>query len=340
MERDNIVVKRTLLSLLLGLFILLAILWYVKPQNAIPIILEADIRLVSMGLALLILDLILRGVRWKLILKPIRECDLKSLSSILAIGYFLNMMIPFRVGEAMSIILLRKYHSVKIMEGAASVLLARVLDLFSILSLGLLSYVLAMSHVKELLAETFTKSIVFLEMLALGSLLVIIALRKRFEKVGEEVLDGPLDGKRGVLFQLSQSLRLFIRGLRIVKERHLLLSCWAISLLIWINTSILYACFMYAFHINLPLIIITFGVVAVALLSIVPLTPLQIGVFEAIWAFTFVNLGLDPQVALIIAISIHVLCLSLLAVEAIVGSLLLNLKLGREVGKWVLELRK
>jgi glycosyltransferase 2 family protein len=80
------------------------------------------------GIALTVLTLILRSIRWNLILPPSTTASRRGLFGIVMIGFMVNNFLPARLGEATRVLLLWKRNSFSIAQSAGSVILERAID--------------------------------------------------------------------------------------------------------------------------------------------------------------------------------------------------------------------
>jgi glycosyltransferase 2 family protein len=86
------------------------------------------------GIALTILTLWLRSVRWNLILPKSPSASRQNLFGLVMIGFLVNNILPARLGEAARMLLLWKRNRFTVAASVGSVLLERIFDILVFLS--------------------------------------------------------------------------------------------------------------------------------------------------------------------------------------------------------------
>lgn len=84
--------------------------------------------LFSLSCLLLVLGHITRSYRWKMLFPAGIQKDRYSLILSLSIGYAINFLLPFRIGELVRIFLLSWYWKIKSSQSAATVVTERFID--------------------------------------------------------------------------------------------------------------------------------------------------------------------------------------------------------------------
>ena len=80
------------------------------------------------GITLTVLTLLLRAIRWNLILPPSATASRRGLFGIVMIGFMVNNFLPARLGEATRMLLLWKRNRFTIAQSVGSVVLERAID--------------------------------------------------------------------------------------------------------------------------------------------------------------------------------------------------------------------
>lgn len=121
---------------------------------------------------------IIRILRWEFLIGTYEKPDGKRLTKSLALGYFINYFLPFRIGD-----LVRAMHSGKGMENGrgfslATVVVERCLD---ILSVGILFVIFSISLVSG--SSTTAAYYIALAVILFAALVVIYLFRKQLKKL-------------------------------------------------------------------------------------------------------------------------------------------------------------
>jgi uncharacterized protein (TIRG00374 family) len=83
---------------------------------------------IACGVSLTILTLLLRAIRWNLILPHSTAASRRGLFGIVMIGFMVNNLLPARLGEATRVLLLWKRNNFTVAQSAGSVVLERAID--------------------------------------------------------------------------------------------------------------------------------------------------------------------------------------------------------------------
>lgn len=82
---------------------------------------------------------LLRAVRWRYLLEPIKRLDTGSLFSSLIIGYMANLLMPAHLGEILRAYVLSKKRSISASSIFATIVTERIIDVFTLLALMVLA---------------------------------------------------------------------------------------------------------------------------------------------------------------------------------------------------------
>lgn len=269
---------------------------------------------------------IIRAVRWKIILA--NKCRFSSLFHIFQIGYLLNNVFPFHIGEVIRAIILKEKENVEVGYGLSSIVVERIMDVVTILALAIVVTALipATQGSQELFSGTINVAIAF----ALA-IIAIVTFATR-----PQLLLKFLDyiGRARRLSRISNSIKKLAldiaNGLQMMsKKRGNFAGAFALTFLSWfINFVGVYFLFnSIGFYIS-PLVIFL-GFLGTTLLLTIPSTPGYIGTYEGFWVAAFFALGFT-QVDEILAVGIlsHVISIAVSTCLGAVGLLALKLTFG------------
>jgi uncharacterized protein (TIRG00374 family) len=83
---------------------------------------------------ILLLSFLLRALRWRILISPMKEVNVRDLFSPLMVGYMANIL-PARAGELIRAYLLGKKHGIPFSGAFASIIVERLFDIVAILLL-------------------------------------------------------------------------------------------------------------------------------------------------------------------------------------------------------------
>ena len=257
------------------------------------------------GLILYMLSYFFRTLRFHILLN--REIELKNLFNIVCVHNMMNNILPARTGELSYIYLLKKHHDIKVGEGIATLLGARLFD-FIVVSMfffasALTSEDLFVSNRTELvwiIILFFILNVVFLIVLLYFGIPFLNLVSMFFGRIG---------------WQKKQSVDLILRkGFEAVKSFEKIksrsVSFWVFlsSILnIGLNYLLIYI-ILYGMNIHLPFQKVVIGATIIMATSLLPIYGIGgFGTTEGVWTLVFVPLGLSLQTAIISGFSYHII---------------------------------
>lgn len=293
------------LLFLFGIGVLAGLLAYVGPANIVHAMRAASPIYLLLAFATYALFFLVRGVRWKLLFSnSAPDVRTSSTTSISAIGWLANSILPLKGGDVLRAALLARKEKVGLATSAATVGLERVLDLVGLAIVAALALLL-LPHAATLPVglERALAVVWILPLVALVTLGILVRWRKQTVAAAAFVLK-PL-GKFG------QKLVVFgdtvLAGLgALARSPRLLLALVPLTILISAAQASIFAFLVLAF---LPATTpaLAFAGSAIFLLSfVVSITPGNVGTYEAAFAAVFVGLGTAPELAVPAAILTHV----------------------------------
>lgn len=99
--------------------------------------------LIALAAALLLLAVPIRGIRWRLFLRPLGEVPARLTSEAIIVGYFGNNVLPVRMGEMLRAYFLARQVDLPVSKVLGTVLLDRLFDMTSFMPLVILMPLLA-----------------------------------------------------------------------------------------------------------------------------------------------------------------------------------------------------
>jgi uncharacterized protein (TIRG00374 family) len=229
------------------------------------------------------LSMAIRAFRWQQLL--IQRLDFWRAFHITNIGYFLNAVLPFRLGEVSRVIMMSREQTAG--AGLSALALERIMDLlFALLCIG--TGLILLPESEALPAET-TGTLGVLMIITLAAVGVVLFLPRTHPLIIRlaQWFSRPLPEnmtENGLAF-----LKNTLDGLRVTPIR--LLTITLLSLLTWASYVIFFQVGLYAFLESVPLgvgLLVT-GFVALGIAA--PSLPGAVGVFQAAAVLALVTAG-------------------------------------------------
>jgi glycosyltransferase 2 family protein len=231
--------------------------------------------LLAPALVVLAVAIVLRAVRWRLLISREHRPSTRAVTSALLVGYLFNSILPARAGEAIRVVVLRQRAGTPKFVALGTVIAERAIDVLALLVL-------------LFVAAPFVPSTDWLpRVVALGAVLFVVttAVFIAFALYGERparLLLRPL----GLLPRMSRdrielAASNLMRGLSVFRSPSVALPAFALTAASWLLIAFASWICMRGFDLRLGFSAAVLVVVAINLAMILPSGPAGIGVFEA-----------------------------------------------------------
>jgi glycosyltransferase 2 family protein len=256
--------------------------------------------LVPAGLVLAV-AVVLRAIRWRILLSPPYRPSTRVVTGTLVICYFFNTILPARAGEAARVVLLKQRAGTPRFEAAGTIGAERALDVLVLLALFFAS------------APFVPRTDWLGRALALGAagFVVLSVLVVAFALYGQRparLLLRPLTLLPGISRERTETgAANLVGGFSLFRRpRIALLATW-LTAVSWLLIAFSFWLVMLGFDLGVGFEAGLLVVVATNLALILPSGPAAIGVFEAATIVALATFGVDRTVALSYGIVVHAL---------------------------------
>jgi uncharacterized protein (TIRG00374 family) len=308
-------------SLAVGILLLLGLIWWTGIDKLGAAIGSASPLWLAAAALIILPAYVLRAVRWKLLLFPVRKnVRVSTAFWSTGVGFMVNTLVPIRLGEFVRAYILGEREGIGFAPGFSSIVVERTLDLIGLLTIGIVAMFLvsAEAGLSSMVGDIFVAVALLITVILA---VIIVGIKKEdliirlvtgttskipFVKKYTHRIAGftssLVDGMQG----LSQNPKMFAANI-------------ALTWMLWlIQTSVIYLTFM-AFSYPLPFVAAILGGVLMSVSHILPATPGYVGSYEAFWVVLFTLLGVT-QADLLLAIGVISHLVGLLP-TVIVGSI-------------------
>lgn len=239
----------------------------------------------------------LKAMRWRLLLKPIGEYrTARDLFPFVMIGFGFNNILPVHMGEVVRVLLFTRHTRIKLSAAAASVVLERIFDSISVLTL--LSF--GLIFVEGLSPTIRTNTLMVAGSVALFVLLLLLYVfcTQRFIRVVNLVFSRFVPA--AWLAPLTRTLESGATGLAALKRPQLVAGIMACSLGSWVINGMVIHLALWSFGLPNSLLIscIVLGLTAVG--AAIPSAPGYLGVIQLCF-MTVLSLFTDNHAAVFAA---------------------------------------
>ena len=286
---------RAVVGIAISVLAFALVLRSVDPQTTADVLGTAAPSWLLLVVAFLVVDLVVRAVRWRALLAPIRDVPLRATLAYLLVGYLANNVLPVRLGE------LVRSHYVGDREGISratalgTVVVERVLDLAVVVAIAALA-ILVLS-VRGVVASAVLVGLAIGVLLTLVLALGIVAHRlPGAERVARSVERWPQ------VRAMASRLR---AGLVVAGRPRTLAVALGLGVVAWGATLLGFAAAGQAIGVQLTIGQASLLASGVALASAIPSGPASLGTFELAGVRIGEALGVSADHAFAIALIVH-----------------------------------
>ena len=298
----------TLMNRLFPLIISLALVWFLLSRielSDIQEVLAAVNPYVLIGLLFLYGGVYaLRSLRFHLLLE--RRISIRDLFVVTCVHTLTNNILPARTGELSYVYLVKKY-GLGSGHGIASLITARVLDLFVVASMFFLSSTMISksTHGFQTLVMTITVGSALLVSLLTGIILLREKVLRAFNGLARLTHLEKLSSVQYLSRKLDETVDSFNQMTyeNIIKASVLSLILWSISyVILYILSTEL------GIALRIHELIFTFALLTLS--NVLPLRSVAgFGIVEGVWAFALINFNVPENTAIATGFGIHLLVL-------------------------------
>lgn len=282
------------LGIVVSLLCLAAIFIFIKPADILAALRTAQYGYLGVAGLCIVLFMVLRAARWQFMLNSGRErgstVPYNKVYHIQNIGYMLNNILPFRLGDVARAVLIGNVPPLSISQGISTMVVERVFDLLFMVIL----FPFTLAAVAELPREVNT-AVQFAGVAAIfAAVVLIIAANQRqlAARIATFFLDRIRFLDTAAWLQRLDDLLLGLSTLTRLKDGVILL---ALSVLVWLPIIAGYYFAMRAANLEPSLIESAFVVCVAAFSVTAPSSPGQLGVFEAGVTLALVTILGQPE---------------------------------------------
>lgn len=289
-----------LAGLIISAVFLLLAFSRLHPEEFLHSLEAVDMGWVLLSAAFYFVSLMVIAQRWGFLLRSIRHVRLPSLMELVSIGYMGNNTYPLRAGEALRIYLLRRNHAVPVTKATTTVVVERVFDGLVLLAFTFIGLLLADIQSPEIAGAVTLATPPFLIAMAVFFLLAARPQLLRWFRARTLRFLPQRVGR--VLDSLSEQMLEGLEGLRSPLN---LAGAVLASFVTWALQAYVYWMVMWAFGFDPGFAVALVVVGTVNLAGLIPASPGQFGVYEAVVQAVLMAAGLGAGTALAYAFVSH-----------------------------------
>jgi uncharacterized protein (TIRG00374 family) len=217
---------------LAGIAVSAVALWVVVQTVDLPAASQAlagaDLRWVGLLAAFIALDVVLRAVRWRMLLAPVARVPMRDSLIALLVGYLANNVLPARLGELIRCHVLGDRTGVSRSTILGTVVVERIVDTAVVVAIA--AFAIVVLSVRGVVAAAIGVGVAITGVLVIGVLLAMVAHRLPFaERAAARLANRP--ELRRILTRLREGLAVAGRPQTMLQSIGLSVAGWSCSVL-------------------------------------------------------------------------------------------------------------
>jgi hypothetical protein len=303
--------KKIILGILISVVLVYLSVRGINLQDVLNDLKKIQLSYVILFILLMICMQYLRSYRWGVILQPMEKIDQVPLFSITSVGFLAIAAIPARIGELARPYLISKRSSIKMSSALGTILIERILDSFTVLTIA--TVVLLIDMPFDLPSWMVKSSIIFsLLALSLFCFILFLILRREAALKFINIILNRLPGK--LANKIDAAIHHFIDGLQIVTNIKLFSYLLFLSVVIWLVDILAIYVLLLAFGFTLP-VMASFVLMVILIVGIaIPAAPGFVGNWHYACVFALSLFGLAKADALSFAVVHNFLSMAIVLV--------------------------
>jgi uncharacterized protein (TIRG00374 family) len=234
---------------------------------------NADYRFLIPALLLVPASLLLRTVRWRYLLFPIKAIAIPSLFYAIGVGSMVNVAVPARLGELVRAHAIGKKENISRSASFATIIIERVFDGFALLFLLAIVAFFGAGYFQGWLVQAGYVAVIGYVL----SLVVLVLLKTQARHAARFVGFVLRPFPPGLRSKLLAVLDSFIEGLKIFRSTKNMVAAIVLSPVVWVpNAAVIYV-LLAAAGIHLPVLVSLLLLVALCIGVALPSAPGFIG---------------------------------------------------------------
>lgn len=303
--------------------IILAIVWLnlINIKEVARHIKEVNILLAISSLVFFVAGYFIRSLRWKCILKPVKQIKAGTAFNIYMAGNLVNFIVPVRLGELAKSIFLKKAEGLAVRKSLPTIIIDKVSDLLPIIPI-LAGVLLVGIHFNRLL-WTISLSILALFLALLASFIVAHRYHKAMTWISMKICFWLPTKLKATLEQFFLG---FYSGFSTVTRRQILQVIGLTIAAVVFDTAYFYLMFASFGH-TIGFFTVLVGYTLFVLTFVLPTPPAQVGSSEIVQLLIFSTVfGIDRNLVSAVTLLSHFLTGIIIIAFGSYAMLRLNIK--------------
>jgi uncharacterized protein (TIRG00374 family) len=278
--------------LVIGVLILYGLLRTVHPGQVLASIRGANPGWIAVGMAAYLAFIVVRGWRWLVILRASAPAaTLNDATAVTAIGFALNSVSPFKLGELLRIGAIAPRAGMGVGEAGATVVVERVLDVLALLVIAVAAAAIsgAGSNSFGLWSGVVIIAVVSV---AIGAVAYLMVSHPQSTLATIDPIAARLPGRVGVF--VDRFAASVLKGFASLRSPRRLAIAALLSVLVWLCIDLGLMAFVRALTPQLSLATLALACTIFIVSQAISITPGSVGTYEGFFLLVFNTFGARP----------------------------------------------
>jgi len=303
---------RAVLGVAISVLALVLVVRSVDVAAALDALRHADPRWVALLVLFVIADILLRAVRWRVLLTPLGRVSFGDTLSSLLVGYLANNILPARLGEIVRSVDLGERTGLSRSSILGTIVIERVVDTFVVVSI-------AAAAILVLSVRGVVASAVLVGFAVTALLVVAVAVGIYAHRLPGA---GRVRTFLGRWPRIQTTLRRLRTGLAVASDPRTMIAAVVLSIGSWSCTVLAFAAAAQAVGIEPTIGQASLLAAGTNLATAIPAGPGYVGTFELATVTIAASVGIARAPALAFAILVHVTTLLLTSIGGAIALML------------------
>ncbi|NQU83731.1 MAG: flippase-like domain-containing protein [Parcubacteria group bacterium] len=296
------------LTLILGIFIsIAAFVWVFLKIDLVSLkdgFSQIKIIWILPMIAIYLFGFLVRGMRWRLMLKPIKNISLKSSSGLVIMGYAANNILPARLGEVVRAYVAGKKEGISRVGALSSIAIERIFDGMALV--GILALATLIGNFSPESTQVIRSIGIFTALIFGVALTFVILIRFKRVWMWKFVSKVSKRFPAEISKKIESTTYSILHSFTFIKLDKSLFLVFLLSVLVWIIEGGVFVFGLMAVGLPVSFLLAYFTLSFLNLGLMAPSAPAYIGVFHGLAVLSLGFFGIDENIALIYGIIVHV----------------------------------
>lgn len=319
MIRYLIMKKKQIVLLVITIIFLVLVFYKIDFATLVDTIKKFELKYLASIVAVFLLSLYARGIRWKFLLMNDKKYSALKLAEIFTVGNMLNIFLPARAGDIYRAYYLGEEAGEKKLKIFGTIILERLFDGIAMFCI-LLGAIMFYSDAQWILNLTLGIGAVFIA----GTLVFYLIFKyNKSRQIAKAIAEKiPNEKIQNTIKRLTTYLNIFIKGFSAFKSPVYMLLILAMSFVAWGLEGVVACLIVNSFGLKFGILAGLFVLTLTSFSTMIPSTSVLVGPYQAAYILALGLFGIEKSQALAIS-AVHQIILILIFTIA-GGSLMLK----------------